>query len=164
MKQKASPELSRRVELARLGSRVAVYRIAASAEERSALARRFDLLGIDLLEAEVQLERLGQAEVRLNGTLNAEVVQACVVTLDPVASTLSERFSMRFGAEDPQARVTVALEDELIEPIEDDAIDIGEAIAQQLALLLDPYPRVPGASLGEVPSDAAAADRDPPER
>jgi hypothetical protein len=39
------------------------------------------------------------------------------------------------------------LETEVAEPFEGDAIDIGEAVAQQLALALDPYPRAPGASL-----------------
>ena len=163
MKQKTGPELSRRVELGRLGNRVAAYSILASPEERDALARRFGLLGIDRLEAEVELQRVGEGGVRLNGTLWAEVVQACVVTLEPVASRLSEHFSMLFGTEEPQARVTVALEDELVEPVEDDAIDIGEAVAQQLALLLDPYPRVPGASLEGTPPDDAVADQEPPE-
>ena len=30
---------------------------------------------------------------------------------------------------------------------EGDSVDLGEAIAEQLALALDPYPRVPGAAL-----------------
>jgi hypothetical protein len=32
-------------------------------------------------------------------------------------------------------------------------LDLGEAVAEQLALALDPYPRVPGAELPEIESD-----------
>jgi virulence-associated protein VagC len=160
----AGPEFSRRVELARLGSQMTIYPIAASSEECQALARRFDLLALTRLDAEVQLQRVGEGRVHLQGTFQAQVVQSCVVTLDPVESTLSERFSMVFASQAPQgSRVTVELEDEIIEPIEGNAIDIGEAVAQQLALLLDPYPRIPGAGLDQRDSSPTENDRETPE-
>jgi hypothetical protein len=37
---------------------------------------------------------------------------------------------------------------ELVEPLPSDILDIGEAVAQQLSLALDPYPRAPGAIAG----------------
>ena len=151
MNTPAKPEFSRPVELARLGGRVGVYPIVATPEERFALARRFDLLTLDSLEAEIRLERVGDRTVRLEGTLSACVVQACVVTLEPVASNIADRFAMMYAPDEPQARVVVELESEVMEPIEGDAIDIGEAVAQQLALLLEPYPRASGARL-DVPS------------
>jgi len=150
-----SAEFSRRIELGRLGNRVAVYPIEATPEERQALARRFELLALERLEAEVRLQRVGERQIRLEGRLAAKVVQACVVTLEPVASEVAERFTILFGSEEPQVRVVVELEDEVVEPIEGDAIDIGEAVAQQLALLLDPYPRMPGARLEAGPGDGS---------
>src|SRR5579863_3216063 len=150
-----SAEFSRRIELGRLGNRVAVYPIEATPEERQALARRFELLALERLEAEVRLQRVGERQIRLEGRLAAKVVQACVVTLEPVASEVAERFTILFGSEEPQVRVVVELEDEVVEPIEGDAIDIGEAVAQQLALLLDPYPRMPGARLETGPGDGS---------
>jgi len=146
-------EFCRRVELSRLGNRVAIYPIVASAEERLALARRFDLLALDHLEAEVQLQRMGERSVRLEGRLVAKVVQACVVTLEPVANELAERFTVLFGAEEPRSRVVLEPEGEIVEPIDGDSIDIGEAVVQQLASLLDPYPRAAGAYLEAPYSD-----------
>jgi len=148
------PEFSRRVELARLRAHEAVYPITAKPSEREALARRFDLLSLDRLEAEVRLNRLAGGLVRVNGHFAADAVQACVVSLEPVVSRLDREFTALYGPGDDDDDVIVDLESELIEPFEGDAIDIGEAVAQQLALSLDPYPRAEGARLagteGEV--------------
>jgi len=141
------PEFSHRVELARLGVHEVVYPIAAKVEEREALARRFDLLSLDRLEAEIRLQRLAVGVVRLSGWLGADVVQACVVSLEPVASVLEQDFTVLYGSTQPGKTVIVDLETDEVEPFDGDAIDIGEAVAQQLALALDPYPRAPGASL-----------------
>ncbi len=143
----ATPEFSRRVELARLGVHEAIYPISAEAGEREALARRFDLLSLDRLEAEIRLQRLGGGMVRVSGRLTAHAVQACVVSLDPVASAIEQDFTLRYGPTQPGKSVMIDLETELVEPFEGDAIDIGEAVAQQVALALDPYPRAPGANL-----------------
>jgi uncharacterized metal-binding protein YceD (DUF177 family) len=154
------PEFSRRVELARLGAHEAAHSISAESAEREALARRFDLLSLDRLGAEVRLQRIGGGLVRLSGRLSAEVVQACVVSLEPVASALEEDFAMLYGPTQPGKSVMVDLETDVAEPFDGDAIDIGEAVAQQLALALDPYPRAPGASL-EGRGDAASATGKP---
>ena len=155
-----SPEFSRRVELARLGALEARYPITADAGERAALARRFDLLTLDRLEAEIRLQRLGSSMVRLSGRLLADVVQACVVSLEPVASALEQEFTVLYGASEPGKSVIVDLETDEAEPFDGDAIDIGEAVAQQLALALDPYPRAPGASLAPVGGSSPPRGKD----
>jgi len=89
MSQQLEPvsEFSRPIPRERLGGRVVVEEIAAAPQERAALARRFGLLGLDLLAAPLRLERGGVTSLlRLDGHLSAEVTQACVVTLEPVAS------------------------------------------------------------------------------
>ena len=142
-----SPEFSRRVELARLGALEARYPISAAPAEREALARRFDLLSLDRLEAEIRLQRLAGGMVRVSGRLGADVVQACVISLEPIASVVEQDFTVLYGSSAPGKSVMVDLETDEAEPYDGDAIDIGEAVAQQLALALDPYPRTPGASL-----------------
>ncbi len=141
------PELSRRIELKRLGTHEALHRVEASAAEREALARRFDLLSLERLEAEIRLKRVVGGMVRLTGHFVAQVVQACVISLEPVASTLEQNFSLLYGPSEPGTAVMVDLETDDAEPFDGDAIDIGEAVAQHLALSLDPYPRAPGATL-----------------
>lgn len=145
--REVSPEFSRRVEIARLGAHEAVYPISAASEEREALARRFDLLSLDRLEGEIRLRRLDGGFVRLRGRLGADVVQACVISLEPVASVLERDFAVLYGSMESGNSVIVDLETDEAEPFDGDAIDIGEAVAQQLAMALDPYPRAPGAKL-----------------
>jgi uncharacterized metal-binding protein YceD (DUF177 family) len=123
--------------------------VEADPDERAALARRFAIVAVDRLEAEVCLERQGGGQmIRLSGRLRADVVQICVVSLEPVAGHLEEDFEMTFAHErQPEAAdVVVDLDDpDPPDPIEDGRVDIGEAVAEQLALILDPFPRAPGA-------------------
>ncbi len=142
-----APELTRPVDISRLpGERV--YDLAATPVECAALARRFDLLALDRLEAQVRLTPLAGGLLRLSASLSAEVVQGCVVTLEPVRSRIDDEFSVlyRAGAEAGETSVVLSGADEVVEPLPGDTLDIGEAVAQQLSLALDPYPRAPGAA------------------
>jgi hypothetical protein len=157
------PEFSRILSTTRLSSRVSVHRIAANDEERASLALRFGLLSLDRLDAEIRLVRIAGGEVRLDGTLEADLVQPCVVTLEPVAARLSDVFSLIYRPGlDEEAADRLALEDPgdaLIEPLIGDVIDIGEAVAQQLAVVMDPYPRASGAdATGVGPGVETAAE------
>ncbi len=88
---------------------------------------------------------LGGGLIRLSAELDAEVMQACVVTLEPVASRVEEEFSLLYGGVEETREVVLDAEAEIVEPLEDGVIDIGEAVAQQLSLALDPFPRAPEA-------------------
>jgi uncharacterized metal-binding protein YceD (DUF177 family) len=137
-------EFSRPFEAARLGGGVAAYGVAADAGERAGLARRFGLLALDRLEARIELRRVAGGLIRLDAALAADVVQECVVTLDPVPSRIDEQFTLLFGATADDA-AALDPDADIVEPMADGRIDVGEAVAQQLSLALDPYPRAPGA-------------------
>jgi uncharacterized metal-binding protein YceD (DUF177 family) len=122
--------------------------LVANDAERSAIARRLSLQGLDRLEAHVCLERAG-AIVRAKGRLVAALEQSCVVTGDPVAAHVDEPFALLFTPEPASSTP-----DEEVELGEADCdtvfydgalIDLGSAIADTLALSLDPYPRSAGA-------------------
>jgi len=137
-------EFSRPVDGHKLPAAGGVYEITASAEERAALAKRFELLQLDRLTARVQLTPVPGGFFRLSATVEAELVQACVVTLEPIPSRIEEAFSLLYGAVDEQKDIMLDGDSETVEPIEGGMIDIGEAVAQQLSLALDPFPRAPG--------------------
>jgi uncharacterized metal-binding protein YceD (DUF177 family) len=117
--------------------------LVADEAERGAIAKRLDLASLDRLEAHVCLERAGDV-VRASGRLLASLDQSCVVTGDPVAAHVDEAFSLIFV---PEPRDGTEEELELGEADCDTvfydgaAIDLGTAIADTLALNLDPYPR-----------------------
>jgi uncharacterized metal-binding protein YceD (DUF177 family) len=147
-------EFSRPIDIAKLPPGETIQEIAATAGERAALARRFSLLALDRLEARVGLQRLAGGLVRLGAELYADVVQECVVTLEPVASRIEDSFTLLYGASAEAAgEITLNGEAELVEPLAGSSIDIGEAVAQQLSLALDPFPRAPGV---EAPAPPAA--------
>jgi len=143
-------EFSRPIEITRLPAGAPAYSLTANPAERAALARRFGLLALDKLEAEVTLRRVSGGFIRLSATLAADVVQACVVTLDPVPAHVEDEFSLLFGETDEEEPSLLMPDTELIEPLEEGRIDMGEAVAQQLSLALDPYPRAPGAVAAEA--------------
>ena len=84
------PEFCRLVPLARLGPEPFRQKIVATKEECAALARRFDLLAIDRLAAAVELIRQGEDVVLLRAAFEAEILQRCVVTLDPVPGAVGD--------------------------------------------------------------------------
>jgi uncharacterized metal-binding protein YceD (DUF177 family) len=153
-----SQEFSRFVEADSVGTHRMERRIAANPEERAALAKRFDLIGIDRLEAVFSLKRAGSGVIHVSGEVAAEVTQACVVTLAPVPAKVAESFSADFADEDRRRTEDADLDfaaDDPPEPIRNGHIDLGELAAEQLALALDPYPRAPGAA---VPTEFSPAE------
>jgi len=121
--------------------------LIADDAERAAVCRRLRLSSLDRLEAHAALTRTGEV-IRAEGRLVAALDQSCVVTGDPVAAHVDEPFRFVFMPEPATGP------DEEIELGESDcdtvfhdgaSIDLGTAIADTLALSLDPYPRSAGA-------------------
>jgi len=124
--------------------------LTADADECAAIASRLGLLSLDRLEAHAVLSRDRQ-KVRATGRLKAALEQACIATGDSVPAHVDEPFELLFLPE-PKAGEA----DEEIELGEADldtmfhdgaAIDLGSAIADSLALAIDPYPRSPSADV-----------------
>lgn len=122
--------------------------LVADEQERSAIAKRLGLVSLDRLETHVCLTRTGEI-VRAEGRLLAALDQSCVVTGDPVVAHVDEPFTLLFTPEPPSGGP-----DEEVELGEAECdvvfydgamIDLGGAIADTLALSLDPYPRSAGA-------------------
>lgn len=156
------PEFPRPFAVGRLAQGARTVAIEATAAELTALATRFAIAAIDRLDASLEIALLHGGIVRVRGSYRAAVVQTCVVTLEPVPAIIEESVEMIFSpVENPAdgAPVTVTWgEDDPPEPIRDGGIDLGEAIAQRLAVALDPYPRALDAGLPEDSPNQAAGD------
>jgi uncharacterized metal-binding protein YceD (DUF177 family) len=119
--------------------------LLADDAERSAITGRLGLGALDRLEAHVTMSRAG-ALVRAEGRIAAALEQSCVITGEPIASHVDEPFTLLFMPEPASGGGA----DEEIELGEEDCdvvfydggtIDLGTAIADTLALSIDPYPR-----------------------
>lgn len=125
--------------------------LEATAAERRLLARRFDLIELPSLTASGSLERTADGrELGFRGELRAEVVQSCVVSLDPVASRIQEPIERRYRRLAPGEalmgpELLVDPEAAEVEPLRATSIDLGEVVAEELGLALDLYPRARGA-------------------
>ena len=115
--------------------------INANTGELAAIASRLRLLSLDRLDAHAVLSRDGE-RVKANGRLKASLSQACVATGEPVAEHVDEAFALSFVPA-PTADQELELDAEQLDTIFHDgaSIDLGTAIADTLALAVDPYPR-----------------------
>lgn len=116
--------------------------LEADEAEREALSRRFGIVRIDALQADVELHRKVRT-VEAVGTLTAEIVQACAVSAEDLPVSVREDIAVRFV---PEARTygpdeEVELSAEAFDEIEyaGTHFDLGEAVAQTLALAIDPF-------------------------
>lgn len=123
----------------------------AGPRARAGLARSLDLPAIGRLSLAGEIRPEGRADFILTAQLVADVTQSCVVTLAPVPARLDEPVLRRFLADyaEPEGDEIEIPEDDSAEPLPD-LIDLAEIVREQLALALPPYPRAPGAELGEV--------------
>ena len=116
--------------------------LVADDAERQAIAERLDLPSLDRLEAHASLARDGDV-IRVAGRIAAALEQRCVVTGEPVAAHVDEPFDIAFIPEPQAGDEEIELKPEDCDTVFHDgaAIDLGSAIADTLALALDPYPR-----------------------
>lgn len=136
-----TPEFSHPVRLDEIGREPVAVRLSAKKAEREALCARFGWLALERLDAALSYHRAGDA-VELSGTLSAQLTRPCVASNLPVAEAVKAPLHVRFVAvlgEDEE----VELDAEECDTIEHDGrtVDLGEAVAQTLALALDPFPR-----------------------
>ena len=115
--------------------------------ERRAIAEALDVP--DCMDFRVRLTVRPRAGGRysVTGKFDADIEQACVVTLEPIRSHLSESFAGEFypavdlaeaapsdayfdpdGADEPM-------------PVRDGLLDVGQLAYEHLALAVDPFPR-----------------------
>ena len=101
---------------------------------------------LECLVAQVELRRPSHDVVLLEAQFEAKFEQYCVVTLEPVRSAVSDNFSLVYGPPpEKEAEIVIGSDEPAFEPLIDDVIDVGEAVAQELSLALPVSPRHPDA-------------------
>jgi uncharacterized metal-binding protein YceD (DUF177 family) len=130
--------------------------VRAGDGEREAVAKRLDLLAVKDLSATVHSSSGKSGTVRLNVDFSADVVQSCVVSLEPVSAHVSDTFSVLCGETVPEGQTEVFVDPEGDDPggpLVDGQIDLGELITQYLSLALEPFPRAAGVEPAEAGSE-----------
>lgn len=144
----STPEFSRPIRIDQIARHAQGVTITADAGEREALARRFNLLALDRLEADYALSEEDGAIVA-RGRARAELAQPCVATGVAVPEKIDTEFLLRFvaesGDEDAGEELEIDSNDCDVIGYDGQMIDIGEAVAETVALAMTPYPRSPDA-------------------
>lgn len=161
-----SPHSNSALRVADLSQNTAVpFSLRPDAPALAEIAATLDLSALRKLSFEGQLRAIGKTDWRLTGRLGATVVQACVVTLDPVTTRIDKTIERQFVAdyadpEDPEAEMP---EDETTEAL-GEWIDPAQVMTEALAIAVPDYPRKEGAELGQLvytkPGEVAMTDED----
>lgn len=164
-------EIERMVDLDKLGTNGTALEISTAESERDALAKRFGFLGLPAFSARVTVDRRPGGQVVVEGRLKGRIVQACILSLDPVTQELDDAFRLVFAENvaeerDPDSgEALLNAQGDAPEPLVGNMLDVGELVAEQLSLTADPYPRRPGIRLEDVlPKPKGGARRAVPEQ
>jgi uncharacterized metal-binding protein YceD (DUF177 family) len=140
------PELSRPIAVTEIQGDCLLRKVVANKEECTKLAQRFDLIELKSFCAEVKLTCLNsQSIILVEGTLNAKIVQQCVVTLEPVVSDISCKLNCKYSESQKLINAESvdfdAMAEDPPELIVDGQFDIGSLLTEYLGVELDPFPR-----------------------
>ena len=147
-------ELSRLISVTKIGQSGLSLVVEATPAECAAVAKRMDLPGIQALKCIFAVTRDEDEEGVIVGMghLHARVTRICVVSAEEFETAVEDHFELRFvPAGEESDELDPDREDEI--PYEGDILDLGDATAEQLGLILDPYPKMEGAVMPEVEGD-----------
>ncbi|HEX4157376.1 MAG TPA: YceD family protein [Rhizomicrobium sp.] len=135
--------------------------IIAGPEELKRLAEWAGVDAVSRFGAHIRVHPQSRTTYLLETEFEADIVQSCVVTLEPVQSHVARSFTRTLHftpgldrQEDKGGLVVPAAADEDA-PDEIDSLryDLAAPLREEFALAIDPYPRAPGVEF-EAPDDA----------
>jgi uncharacterized metal-binding protein YceD (DUF177 family) len=156
-----------------LSSKPVLIHIEAGPDELQDMQERWGLIGLGPVTADVEVSRWKRDGVRIKGHVRADIVQSCIVTLEPIESGIDERFEALFVPENSKlARYDTDENGEMVfdpegpdapETFTGDTIDVGTVCEEFIVLAIDPYPRKEGAKFEtETENDIAPEEKSSP--
>ncbi len=134
------------------------FDVRPDAHQSKELIHTLDLISLRKVRFKGSLSPAGKHDWVLTAELGATAVQACTITLEPVATRIETEITRRFVAELPDLSSeseedefggTAMLDDDTLEPLGRE-IDLWRVLTEALALELPDYPRAEGAELGTL--------------
>ena len=122
--------------------------------EREALRDFHELEDVKSFKADLQIVPWKKDGIRVRGMVKAEIVQSCIVTLEPIDAKVNAEIDTIFVPENSRlARLPLDENGELIisaegpdipETFSGDTLDAGAIAEEFFELAIDPYPRKHG--------------------
>lgn len=154
------------VNVLRLPQKGMPVAIEADAGQREALAKVHGLLSVGRFDAELIVSHWKRKGVAVSGRVVGDIVQACVVSLEPVEAHIDAPVHAVYVPEGSRLAVQDRHGGEILldadgpdgpETFSGEEIDVGAVAEEFFALAIDPYPRKEGAHL-PAGADAEAAE------
>lgn len=153
------------IETARLSQKATVS-FEATDEERQALVEALGVSGVGSFTFKGTVRGLRRDRFHVEGVVRAEIVQACVVTLEPIESVVSEDISQQYWPEGTLP--TPGPEEEVDpfvaappEPIVSGKLVLGQLAYELISAQIDPYPRKDGEEIGQMEAGGGTPEEHP---
>jgi uncharacterized metal-binding protein YceD (DUF177 family) len=161
-----SPPFSLSFDLGNVSERGAEIAVAPNAAERAAIAAFIGASALERFTATIRLSRSSSDSFAYDANFTADVVQDCVVTLEPVPSHLEGAFTRRYRLlpkpsrrHRPAASIDVSdAGDDELEVLASPHVDLAAPLLEELSLALDSYPRAPGVAFAAPQDDTAPTE------
>lgn len=160
--------LIRPVVISKIPKKGVRMNITLSAQESENVCVFYQLQNIAMFEAQLFLEKKTTTKLRLSGKVRANIVQTCVLSLEPVTAMVDEEIDMTLVPSeafehfrenlDDEGSLALLMESDVPDTYSNDYINVGSYILEYFALGLDPYPQVRNAVFEEP---EGAADKEP---
>jgi len=134
--------------LSQAGSTVEV---AAHGDELARIAQWAGLDAVRAFGGRIALRRISQSRYGFEADLEADVVQSCVITLEPVESHIARHISRELllapNAIPEAGELTLSAgDDDVPEMLDSLDYDLAAPLLEEFVLAIDPYPRKAGAA------------------
>ncbi len=161
---KSAAPIERLYDLATLGEAGDEIEIAADADDLTRLAQWAGVDRVERFAGKLSLRKLSPGRFAYEAELEADVVQSCVVTLEPVKSHIARSFArtLHYAPKGPareEGRLTLAAgDDDAPDEIASTRYDLAGPLLEEFSLAIDPYPRAPGVAFEPPEEPANPAD------
>jgi uncharacterized metal-binding protein YceD (DUF177 family) len=137
--------------------------VVRDAADLARLAEWADVAEIKRFGAVVNLRRVTQNRFAFEADLEADIVQSCVVTLEPVPAHLTRHFARELQlatrARSDEGELTLAAgDDDVPEVVTSLDYDLAAPLLEEFVLAIDPYPRKAGAAFAPPPEASEAPE------
>jgi len=156
-----TPDLpfEKNVELSSLSEAGTEVVLAPNEAERAAIAEWAEVSAVPAFSATVTVKRISSSRFSYAAEFKAEVVQPCVVTLEPVTQKIEQNFTRELHLTHTTRHrpelvelAPGAGEDEAPEEIESSRYNVAGPVLEEFSLAIDPYPRASGVAF-EAPAE-----------
>lgn len=146
-------DLSLTVVAAEVSREPTNYTLKATEAQKAELIARFGLVALEELDATVKLYARSQGQgLMVEGIIKSALTQRCSATLKDVPELVDTPFTLWLV--DPETANRMDQDESFMDAdgpeydaLEGDVVDLGEIVAQTVAISMNPYPRAEGAAL-----------------